>query len=140
MINSIILSSNKILEFVNLMVNKRGIEITHIDIDKGIRFLGKINKKINSSFRGSIFIKEVNENVLLLESKDLSINRLGFFNLSNNFILKTAANIIGENYFKVDGENIIIDLDKLTIEIKDVYIKDKLLYITGSNIDSNLNA
>lgn len=136
----IVLSSKELITHINVNLIKSGIEITHIEIEKGIKFKGKVNNKINCKFSGSIFIKQINNNILLLESKNLEVNGLGFLKLSNKFLLKTVANIIGDDYLSINENNIAIHLDKLSVIIEEIYIKSNLLYILGENIDIYLNA
>lgn len=136
----IFLSSNELINIINFKLIKNGIDVTHIEIDNGIKFQGKINNKINCKFCGSIFIEKIENGTLFLESKNLKVNGLGFLKLSNKFLLKSVANIIGEDYVTTCENNIAINLDKLPIIIKDIYIKSNLLYILGENIDVYLNA
>lgn len=136
----IFLSSKELINIINLKLIKKGIDVTHIEIDNGIKFQGKVSNKINCKFCGSIFIKKIENNVLFLESKNLEISGLGFLKLSNKFLLKSVANIIGEDYVTTDENNIAINLDKLPIIIKDMYVESSLLYILGENIDIYLNA
>lgn len=136
----IFLSSKELINIINLKLIKKGIDVTHIEIDNGIKFQGKVSNKINCKFCGSIFIKKIDNNILFLESKNLEINGLGFLKLSNKFLLKSVANIIGEDYVTTDDNNIAINLDKLPIIIKDIYVESNLLYILGENIDIYLNA
>ena len=136
----IFLSSKELINIINLKLIKNGIDVTHIEIDNGIKFKGKVSNKINCKFCGSIFIKKIDDNILFLESKNLEISGLGFLKLSNKFLLKSVANIIGEDYVTTDENNIAINLDKLPIIIKDIYIESNLLYILGENIDIYLNA
>lgn len=136
----IFLSSKELINIINLKLIKKGIDVTHIEIDNGIKFQGKVSNKINCKFCGSIFIKKIDNNVLFLESKNLEISGLGFLKLSNKFLLKSVANIIGEDYVTTDENNIAINLDKLPIIIKDMYVESSLLYILGENIDIYLNA
>lgn len=136
----IFLSSKELINIINLKLIKKGIDVTHIEIDNGIKFQGKVSNKINCKFCGSIFIKKIENNVLFLESKNLEISGLGFLKLSNKFLLKSVANIIGEDYVTTDENNIAINLDKLPIIIKDIYVESNLLYILGENIDIYLNA
>ena len=136
----IFLSSKELINIINLKLIKKGIDVTHIEIDNGIKFRGKVSNKINCKFCGSIFIKKIDNNILFLESKNLEISGLGFLKLSNKFLLKSVANIIGEDYVTTDENNIAINLDKLPIIIKDIYIESNLLYILGENIDIYLNA
>lgn len=136
----IFLSSKELINIINLKLIKKGIDVTHIEIDNGIKFQGKVSNKINCKFCGSIFIKKIDNNILFLESKNLEISGLGFLKLSNKFLLKSVANIIGEDYVTTDDNNIAINLDKLPIIIKDIYVESNLLYILGENIDIYLNA
>lgn len=136
----IFLSSKELINIINLKLIKKGIDVTHIEIDNGIKFRGKVSNKINCKFCGSIFIKKIDNNILFLESKNLEISGLGFLKLSNKFLLKSVANIIGEDYVTTDENNIAINLDKLPIIIKDIYVESSLLYILGENIDIYLNA
>lgn len=136
----IFLSSKELINIINIKLIKKGIDVTHIEIDNGIKFQGKVSNKINCKFSGSIFIKKIDNNILFLESKNLEISGLGFLKLSNKFLLKSVANIIGEDYVTTDENNIAINLDKLPIIIKDIYVESNLLYILGENIDIYLNA
>lgn len=136
----IFLSSEELINIINLKLIKKGIDVTHIEIDNGIKFQGKVSNKINCKFCGSIFIKKIDNNILFLESKNLEISGLGLLKLSNKFLLKSVANIIGEDYVTTDENNIAINLDKLPIIIKDIYVESNLLYILGENIDIYLNA
>lgn len=140
MLNLTALSSKDITELVNLKGKDKGIEVTHIEIDNGINFTGKIFSKINSGFSGSLYIKSCYNNKIVIITKDISIDKLGMLKGINSIVLKTLVNILGEGYLSIRGKNIIINLDKYDADIKDVYIKDKLLYIIGSNLGMYLNA
>lgn len=136
----IVLSSKELINIINFKLIKSGIEVTHIEIENRIKFKGKVNNKINCKFYGSIFIKSINNNVLILESKNLEISGLGFLKLSNKFLLKYIENIVGEDYCTINENNIKINLDNLSVIIKDIYIESGFLYILGENIDMYLNA
>lgn len=140
MYNSTILSSKDITELINLKGREKGIEVTHIEIDNGIIFSGRLFSKINSSFSGLVYIKEVHNNKIILETKNLNISKLGKLKGASVILLKSILKFLGEDYINISGNNIIIKLDKYDGEIKDVYIKDKLLYIIGTNLDMYLDA
>lgn len=140
MYNSTILSSKDITELINLKGREKGIEVTHIEIDNGIIFSGRLFSKINSSFSGLVYIKEVHNNKIILETKNLNISKLGKLKGASVILLKSILKFLGEDYINISGNNIIIKLDKYDGEIKDIYIKDKLLYIIGINLDMYLDA
>lgn len=140
MYNSTILSSKDITELINLKGREKGIEVTHIEIDNGIIFSGRLFSKINSNFSGFVYIKEVYNNQIILETKNLNISKLGKLKGASVILLKSILKFLGEDYINISGNNIIIKLDKYDGEIKDVYIKDKLLYIIGTNLDMYLDA
>ena len=140
MFNSTILSSKDITELINQKGREKGIEITHIEISNGIIFSGNIFSKINSSFSGFVYIKEVYNNKIVLETKNLNISKLGKFKGASIILIKSILKFLGEDYININGNNIIIKLDKYDGEIKDVYIKDKLLYIIGTNLNMYLDA
>lgn len=140
MYNSTILSSKDITELINLKGREKGIEVTHIEIENGIIFSGRLFSKINSSFSGLVYIKEVHNNKIILETKNLNISKLGKLKGASVILLKSILKFLGEDYINISGNNIIIKLDKYDGEIKDVYIKDKLLYIIGTNLDMYLDA
>lgn len=140
MLNLTALSSKDITELVNLKGKDKGIEVTHIEIDNGINFTGKIFSKINSGFSGSLYIKSFYNNKIVIGTKDISIDKLGMLKGISGIVLKTLVNILGEDYLNIMGKDIIINLGKYDADIKDVYIKDKLLYIIGSNLGMYLNA
>lgn len=140
MLNSTVLSSKDITELINLKGKEKGIELTHIEIDNGIVFSGKIFTKINSSFSGIIYIKRFYENKIMLETRNLNISKLGILKGASVLILKTVVKILGEDYISIKGNDIIVNLEKCNSTITDVYIKDKLLYIIGTNLEVYLNA
>lgn len=140
MLNSTVLSSKDITELINLKGKEKGIEVTHIEIDNGIVFSGKIFTKINSSFSGSVYIKKFYENKVMLETRNLNISKFGILKGASVAILKTLLKALGDDYISIKGNNIIINLEKYSSDIKDVYIKDKLLYIIGTNLEVYLNA
>ena len=109
--------------------------------------MGKIRSKINSTFRGVVYIKSFSENKIILETQKLNITSLGLLKGASNIILKAVVKMLGEDYINIKDNNIIIDLAKINSEailyntsISDVYIKDKALYIIGTNLDMYLNA
>lgn len=57
MLSSTVLTAEDIIEIINLKGEEKGIEVTHVEITKGIEFIGKIRSKINSTFRGVVYIK-----------------------------------------------------------------------------------
>ena len=140
MLNSTILSSKDITELVNSKVIDKGIEVTHIEINNGIVFSGRLFNAINSKFSGSLYIKSFNENKIILETKNMKIDKLGIFKGISSLLVKNVVNIIGEDYISIKGNSIIMDLDKYKSDITDIYIKDKLLYIIGTNFKMYINA
>lgn len=147
MLSSTVLTAEDIIEIINLKGEEKGIEVTHVEITKGIEFMGKIRSKINSTFRGVVYIKSFSENKIILETQKLNITSLGLLKGASNIILKAVVKMLGEDYINIKDNNIIIDLAKINSEailyntsISDVYIKDKALYIIGTNLDMYLNA
>lgn len=140
MLNSTALSSKDITEIINLKGKEKGIEVTHIEINKGIVFSGKIFTKMNSNFSGIVYIKRVCDNKIMLETRDLNISKFGILKGASVVILKTLVKILGDDYIRIKGNDIIINLEKYSSDIKDVYIKDKLLYIIGTDLEIYLNA
>jgi len=139
-LNSTVLSSKDITEIINLKGKEKGIEVTHIEINKGIVFSGKIFTKMNSNFSGIVYIKRVCDNKIMLETRDLNISKFGILKGASVVILKTLVKILGDDYIRIKGNDIIINLEKYSSDIKDVYIKDKLLYIIGTDLEIYLNA
>ena len=137
---SAILSSKDITNLVNLKGKEKGIEVTHIEIDNGISFSGKICNTINSKFSGSLYIKSFYNNKIIVATKDINIDKLGMLKGISNLVLKSVVKILDEKYLTIKGNDIIIDLQKHEADINDIYIKDKLLYIIGSNLELYLNA
>ncbi|MBD7913823.1 hypothetical protein H9660_01550 [Clostridium sp. Sa3CUN1] len=140
MLNSTILSSKDITELVNSKVIDKGIEVTHIEINNGIVFSGRLFNVINSKFSASLYIKSFFENRIILETKNIKIDKLGIFKGISSLLLKNVVSVIGEDYISIKGNGIIIDLDKYKSDITDIYIKDKLLYIIGTNLKMYINA
>ncbi|MDV4149847.1 hypothetical protein R0131_03275 [Clostridium sp. AL.422] len=140
MLYSTVLSSRDITELVNLKGKDKGIEVTHIEIDNGINFSGNIFNKINSRFSGSLYIKSFYGNKIIIGTKDINIEKLGMLKGITNVLFKSIIKIMGEENLSIKGKDIIVDLDKYEADIKEVYIKDKLLYIIGSNLEMYKNA
>lgn len=140
MLYSTVLSSMDITKLVNSKSKDKGIEITHIEIDDGISFSGNIFSKINSKFSGSLYIKSFYDNKIVIGTKDINIDKLGMLKGISNVVLKSVIKIIGEEQLSIKGKDIVIDLDKYEANIEDVYIKDKFLYIIGSNLKLYINA
>ena len=140
MLNSTVLSSQDITEIVNLKGKEKGIEVTHIEINNGINFSGNIFSKINSRISGSLYIKSFYGNKIVIGTKDINIDKLGMLKGISSIVLKSVVKILGEDYLSIKGNDIIINLDKYEADIKDVYIKDKLLYIIGSNLKMYIDA
>ncbi len=140
MLYSTMLSSKDITKLVNSKSKDKGIEITHIEIDDGISFSGNIFSKINSKFSGSLYIKSFYDNKIVIGTKDINIYKLGILKGISNVVLKSVVKIIGEEQLSIKGKDIVIDLDKYEANIEDVYIKDKFLYIIGSNLKLYINA
>ncbi|WP_291648851.1 hypothetical protein [Clostridium sp.] len=147
MLSSTVLMAEDITEIINLKGKEKGIEVTHIEITNGIEFRGKIRAKINSSFRGAVYIKSFSKNKIILETQKLNITSLGLLKGASNIILKAVVKMLGEDYINIKDNNIIIDLGKINgdstlynTSISDLYIKDKALYIIGTNLDMYLNA
>lgn len=140
MLYSTVLSSMDITKLVNSKSKDKGIEITHIEINDGISFSGNIFSKINSKFSGSLYIKSFYDNKIVIGTKDINIDKLGMLKGISNVVLKSVIKIIGEEQLSIKGKDIVIDLDKYEANIEDVYIKDKFLYIIGSNLKLYINA
>ena len=131
MLSSTVLTAEDIIEIINLKGEEKGIEVTHVEI----------------TFRGVVYIKSFSENKIILETQKLNITSLGLLKGASNIILKAVVKMLGEDYINIKDNNIIIDLAKINSEailyntsISDVYIKDKALYIIGTNLDMYLNA
>lgn len=140
MLYSTVLSSMDITKLVNSKSKDKGIEITHIEINEGISFSGNIFCKINSKFSGSLYIKSFYDNKIVIGTKDINIDKLGMLKGISNILLKSVVKIIGEEQLSIKGKDIVIDLDKYEAIIENVYIKDKFLYIIGSNLKFYINA
>ncbi|MBE6053649.1 MAG: hypothetical protein E7212_06990 [Clostridium sartagoforme] len=140
MLYSSVLSSRDITELVNIKGKSKGIKVTHIEIDNGIKFSGEISSKFNSKFSGSLYIKNFCGNKIIVGTKDIKIDKLGLLKGTSSILFKSLFKIIGEGYISIKEKDIIINLDKYKDEIKDIYIKDKLLYIIGLNLKMYLNA
>lgn len=147
MLNSTVLTEEDIIEVVNLKGREKGIEVTHIEITNGIRFLGKVKSKLNSNFKGILYIKKFFNNKIVLEIEDFNITSFGILRGSSNIVLKAIVKMIGEDYITIRGNYITIDLEKINddsifynIPINDVFIKDKSLYIIGTNLSMYLHA
>ena len=134
------LSSKDITELVNLKGKEKGIEVTHVEINNEINFSGNIFSTINSKFSGSLYIKSFYDNKIVIGTKDINIDKLGKLKGISNLILKSIVKILGEDYLTIKGKDIIVSLDKYEANIEDIYIKDKLLYIIGGNIEFYINA
>ncbi len=140
MLYSTVLSSMDITKLVNSKSKDKGIEITHIEINDGISFSGNIFNKINSKFSGNLYIKKIYDNKIFIGTKDINIDKLGMLKGISNIVLKSVVKIIGEEQLSIKGKDIVIDLDKYEAIIEDVYIKDKFLYIIGSDLKFYINA
>ena len=140
MLYSTVLSSKDITELVNLKGKEKGIEVTHVEINNEINFSGNIFNTINSKFSGSLYIKSFYDNKIVIGTKDINIDKLGKLKGISNVILKSVVKILGEDYLTIKGKDIIISLDKYEANIKDIYIKDKLLYIIGGNLELYIHA
>ena len=140
MLYSTVLSSKDITELVNLKGKEKGIEVTHVEINNEINFSGNIFNTINSKFSGSLYIKSFYDNKIVIGTKDINIDKLGKLKGISNVILKSVVKILGEDYLTIKGKDIIISLDKYEANIKDIYIKDKLLYIIGGNLEFYIHA
>lgn len=140
MLYSTVLSSKDITELVNLKGKEKGIEVTHVEINNEINFSGNIFNTINSKFSGSLYIKSFYDNKIVIGTKDINIDKLGKLKGISNLILKSIVKILGEDYLTIKGKDIIVSLDKYEANIKDIYIKDKLLYIIGGNLEFYIHA
>lgn len=140
MLYSTVLSSKDITELVNLKGKEKGIEVTHVEINNEINFSGNIFSTINSKFSGSLYIKSFYDNKIVIGTKNINIDKLGKLKGISNVILKSVVKILGEDYLTIKGKDIIISLDKYEANIKDIYIKDKLLYIIGGNLELYIHA
>lgn len=140
MLYSTVLSSKDITELVNLKGKEKGIEVTHVEINNEINFSGNIFNTINSKFSGSLYIKSFYDNKIVIGTKDINIDKLGKLKGISNLILKSIVKILGEDYLTIKGKDIIVSLDKYEANINDIYIKDKLLYIIGGNLEFYIHA
>ena len=140
MLYSTALSSKDITELVNLKGKEKGIEVTYVEINNEISFSGNISNTIHSKFSGSLYIKSFNDNKIIIGTKNINIDKLGMLKGISNVILKSVVKILGEEYLSIKGSDIIINLNKHEADINDIYIKDKLLYIIGSNLELYINA
>ena len=140
MLYSTVLSSKDITELVNLKGKEKGIEVTHVEINNEINFSGNIFNTINSKFSGSLYIKDFYDNKIVIGTKDINIDKLGKLKGISNLISKSIVNILGEDYLTIKGKDIIVSLDKYEANINDIYIKDKLLYIIGGNLEFYIHA
>lgn len=141
----IILTAKDIAKIINLKGKEKGVEVVDIEITNRIELSGIVIGKRNSKFSGSIFIKDVYNNKVFLEIQNFNINSLGFIKGASNMVLKSMIKNIDEDCIDVKGNNVTIDIGRISdrgtlynASITEVYIKDKSLYIIGTNLNEYL--
>lgn len=137
--NLTVLTAKDIVKLVNLRGKEKGIEISNIEINNEISFSGQLFSKIKSKISGSFYIKEFCNNCITLGINSINVEKLMIKGV-NSVLLKSLLKISGERHINIKGNDVIVNLDKYEADIEDVYVKDKLLYIIGSDLDMYLNA
>ena len=140
------LSSNDILSIINEFAKVDGLSIDKADIyGNEIEIGGSFKKGVAFDFKGAIALEGVIDGKIHARFSKLKILKLGIFRVMRNFALKKAIQALDIKGIEIQKDKIIIDLEKLLLDVpyvdlrpSDLYIKNGVLFAEIEKIEISL--
>lgn len=140
------LKSNDILSMIEEFVKVEGLSITKLEIDKGLSVNGEFKKGLAIGFKATCTITGVEDNKLKIKLFSASLMSLGIIKPFRKLALKVGLKGFKEQGITVNGDEIIIDINKIlekvpfvSLQLDKAYIEDKTIKVNVKEIDFSLS-
>ncbi|WP_315077591.1 DUF1232 domain-containing protein [uncultured Clostridium sp.] len=134
-----------LLSIINEFVKIDGLYINKINISNGIIIEGNFKKGINVEFSLKVEILELIDEKVICKLANLKVMNLGLFRMFRSFILKKLIKDFNDKGISTEKDKISIDIKKILYDIpfvdfalKEVFVKDKELWVNLEEIDISL--
>ncbi|ACD22110.1 DUF1232 domain-containing protein [Clostridium botulinum] len=135
-----------LLSIINEFVKIDGVYINKINISNGIIIEGNFKKGINVEFSLKVEILELIDEKIICRLSNFKVMNLGLFRMIRSFILKKVIKDFNEKGITAEKDKISIDIRKILYDIpfvdftlKEVFVKDKELWVDLEEINISLN-
>ncbi|WP_252238672.1 DUF1232 domain-containing protein [Clostridium sp. VAP51] len=135
-----------LLSIINEFVKIDGLYINKINISNGIIIEGNFKKGINVEFSLKVEILELIDEKIICRLSNFKVMNLGLFRMIRSFILKKVIKDFNEKGITAEKDKISIEIRKILYDIpfvdftlKEVFVKDKELWVDLEEINISLN-
>ncbi|WP_252214163.1 DUF1232 domain-containing protein [Clostridium sp. VAP41] len=135
-----------LLSIINEFVKIDGVYINKINISNGIIIEGNFKKGINVEFSLKVEILELIDEKIICRLSNFKVMNLGLFRMIRSFILKKVIKDFNEKGITAEKDKISIDIRKILYDIpfvdftlKEVFVKDKELWVDLEELNISLN-
>lgn len=135
-----------LLSIINEFVKIDGLYINKINISNGIIIEGNFKKGINVEFSLKVEILELIDEKIICRLSNFKVMNLGLFRMIRSFILKKVIKDFNEKGITAEKDKISIEIRKILYDIpfvdftlKEVFVKDKELWVDLEKINISLN-
>lgn len=135
-----------LLSIINEFVKIDGLYINKINISNGIIIEGNFKKGINVEFSLKVEILELIGEKIICRLSNFKVMNLGLFRMIRSFILKKVIKDFNDKGITAEKDKISIDIRKILYDIpfvdftlKEVFVKDKELWVDLEEINISLN-
>ncbi|MBN1066986.1 DUF1232 domain-containing protein [Clostridium botulinum] len=135
-----------LLSIVNEFVKIDGLYINKINISNGIIIEGNFKKGINVEFSLKVEILKLIDGKIICRLSNFKVMNLGLFRMIRSFILKKVIKDFNDKGITAEKDKISIDIRKILYDIpfvdftlKEVFVKDKELWVDLEEINISLN-
>ncbi|NFI95625.1 DUF1232 domain-containing protein [Clostridium botulinum] len=135
-----------LLSIINEFVKIDGLYINKINISNGIIIEGNFKKGINVEFSLKVEILELIDGKIICRLSNFKVMNLGLFRMIRSFILKKVIKDFNDKGITAEKDKISIDIRKILYDIpfvdftlKEVFVKDKELWVDLEEINISLN-
>ncbi|MBN1057584.1 YkvA family protein [Clostridium botulinum] len=139
------LSGEDLLSIIEEFVNIEGLYINKIEIANEIIVEGNFQKGINLEFSLKIEMLELIDGKIICRLSNVKVLNLGLFRMIRSFILKKAIKDFNDKGITAEKDKISIDIRRILYDIpfidfilKEVFIKDKELWVDLEEINISL--
>ncbi|MDR5588410.1 YkvA family protein [Clostridium aquiflavi] len=135
-----------LLSIINEFVKIDGLYINKINISNGIIIEGNFKKGINVEFSLKVEILKLIDGKIICRLSNFKVMNLGLFRMIRSFILKKVIKDFNDKGITAEKDKISIDIRKILYDIpfvdftlKEVFVKDKELWVDLEEINISLN-
>ncbi|MBN1037722.1 DUF1232 domain-containing protein [Clostridium botulinum] len=135
-----------LLSIINEFVKIDGLYINKINISNGIIIEGNFKKGINVEFSLKVEILELIDEKIICRLSNFKVMNLGLFRMIRSFILKKVIKDFNDKGITAEKDKISIDIRKILYDIpfvdftlKEVFVKEKELWVDLEEINISLN-